>query len=133
MTLFDDFIRENATEDDMWQIIEDNDLFDRQGWIGDCVIRSLADKFIEKHFEFRTERVTFVMDKLYRCCAKHFAFKYKEANEDRKLLRLHIEDQRSALTELAEEVKTSQFTIKMQSQIIDRQNAIITKLERQTK
>ena len=77
MTLFDDFIANNASEDQMWQMITDHDLFDSQGYIDDCALRDCANKLIQKHPQLAVN-ITYVMNKLYLACCKHFAFKYKK-------------------------------------------------------
>ena len=77
MTLFDDFIANNASEDQMWQIVEDHDLLDRQGYINDCTLRDCANKFVQKYPQLAVD-IVHVMDKLYLACCKHFAFKYKK-------------------------------------------------------
>ncbi len=87
MTLFDDFIAKNALlEADLWQIIEDHDLMERQGWIGDCMMRDLAIKLENENPKFVLADIVFVMDKLYVACLKSLALKSKECSKEAKKL-----------------------------------------------
>lgn len=74
MSLFDDFIAENASEDLMWQIIEDYDLLTSQGYIGHCLLRTYAGEIqIQPQLELMTN--SRVMKELYIASLRRLAFK----------------------------------------------------------
>jgi hypothetical protein len=104
MTLFDDFIANNASEDQMWQIVKDFDLYEKRGGIiGDCVMRNFANQFIDTYDAFKDDSVTYVMREFYLVCCKHFAHKYKKESAEYKfqmtVLQLTLESIRDKLTE----------------------------------
>jgi hypothetical protein len=79
MTFYDDFIAENVKlEAELWQIVEDHDLLERQGWINDCMMRDLAIKLENENPKFGLADIVFIMDKLYVACLRRLAFKGKE-------------------------------------------------------
>jgi hypothetical protein len=73
--MFDDFIKAETTDEEKWQIIEEHDLLESQGFIGDCMMRKFAQRFTEK---YPTDDV-WIMDRLYITCLKYFALKHKES------------------------------------------------------
>jgi hypothetical protein len=86
MTLFDDFIAKNALlEADLWQIIEDHDLFEKHGWIEDCMMRDFAGKLKNEYPQFKGD-IVHIMNKLYVACLKSLALKGREYNKAAKRL-----------------------------------------------
>jgi bifunctional N-acetylglucosamine-1-phosphate-uridyltransferase/glucosamine-1-phosphate-acetyltransferase GlmU-like protein len=75
MSLFDDFIAENASEDLMWQIIEDYDLFESQGHIGSCLLRTYASEIQKIQPQLNLMMTTHVMKELYIASLRRLAFK----------------------------------------------------------
>jgi hypothetical protein len=89
MTLFDDFIAKNATlEAELWQIVEDYNLMEQQGWINDSLMRSLAEKLQNDNPQFNVD-IVHIMDKLYVACLKRLALKGKEYKKEAKGLLLN--------------------------------------------
>jgi hypothetical protein len=79
MNLFDDFITENTSEDLMWQIIKDYDLFVEQGHIGSCLLRTYASEIqkIQPQLKLMTSHV---MKELYIASLRGLVLKNKPSN-----------------------------------------------------
>jgi hypothetical protein len=111
MTLFDDFIANSAIlEAELWQIVEDHNLMEQQGWIEDCMMRDFAGKLKNEYPQFGLVNIVFIMDKLYVACLKSLALKGREYNKAAKrlvLANLTLEQDnaslKSQLTALTEE------------------------------
>jgi hypothetical protein len=114
MTLFDDFIFKNATlEADLWQIVEDHDLMEQQGWINDCLMRNLARKLQNENLGFSRVDIVSLMDKLYIACLKSLALKSKECSKEAKKLVLNN-------LKLEQENNELEFTVKMLQSLVDK-------------
>jgi hypothetical protein len=86
MNFYDDFIAENVKlETELWQIVEDHDLFEKQGWINDCMMRDLAIKLENENPRFNGD-IVHLMDKLYVACLRRLALNGKEYSKEVKSL-----------------------------------------------
>jgi hypothetical protein len=108
MTLFDDFIANSAIlEAELWQIVEDHDLMEQQGWINDSLMRSLAEKLQNDNPHFHD--IVHIMDKLYVACLKRLALKGKEHKKEAKRLLLNTLKDNDEL----------EFTVKTLQSLVD--------------